>query len=75
MPTVRAFPSAFVGSTGSGAGGLLRVRVLQVRVWSIDRTQVEIQSTMHTKLSGIEIGLVGYWSFDECAGGIIRCVQ
>jgi hypothetical protein len=27
---------------------------------------------MHTTLTGLEYGLVGYWTFDECAGGRLR---
>ncbi|KAK3256926.1 hypothetical protein CYMTET_33965, partial [Cymbomonas tetramitiformis] len=44
----------------------------EVRIWGIDRTQMEIQSTMHTTLTGAEFGLKGYWTFDECASFQIR---
>lgn len=27
---------------------------------------------MHTTLTGLEYGLFGYWTFDECAGGRLR---
>jgi len=37
----------------------------EVRIWNIARTQEELQSTMHTTLSGKEPGLVGYWRFDD----------
>ena len=37
----------------------------EVRVWNIERTQEEIQSTMSTILRGDEPGLVGYWNFDD----------
>ena len=37
----------------------------EVRIWNIARTPEEIQSTMHTSLSGKEPGLVGYWRFDN----------
>ena len=30
---------------------------------------------MHTTLTGLEYGLVGYWTFDECAGGRLRCAS
>jgi hypothetical protein len=36
-----------------------------VRIWSIARTQEEIQATMNTTLKGNEPGLVGYWNFDD----------
>ncbi len=37
----------------------------EVRVWSVARTQVEIQASMNNVLSGREVGLIGYWNFDE----------
>eukprot|EP00899_Mesostigma_viride_P005301 jgi/Mesvir1/14772/Mv05413-RA.1 len=44
----------------------------EVRLWNVDRTQVEIESTMHTTLTGLEYGLAGYWTFDDCAGSRAR---
>ena len=37
----------------------------EVRIWSVARTQSEIQSTLAVPLTGTEPGLVGYWRFDE----------
>jgi len=37
----------------------------EVWVWSVARTQEEIQSTMYSILSDNEPGLVGYWRFDN----------
>ena len=37
----------------------------EVRVWNIVRTEAEIQATMNTSLQGNELGLVGYWNFDN----------
>ena len=37
----------------------------EVRIWNIARTEEEIRKTMHTTLSGKEVGLVGYWRFDD----------
>jgi len=42
----------------------------EVRIWNTERTQSEIQSTMHTPLAGGETGLVAYWKFDEGTGSI-----
>ena len=39
-----------------------------VSLWSLALTQDQIQSHMHTSLSGDESGLVGYWNFNEGSG-------
>ena len=43
----------------------------EIRVWSISRSQVEIQSTMYSLLSGNESGLTAYWPihFNEYDNG------
>jgi hypothetical protein len=40
----------------------------EVRLWNIGRTQQQIKDNMHLKLTGSEVGLVGYWRFDEGSG-------
>jgi len=40
----------------------------EVSVWDIVRTEAEIQADMYHVLTGNELGLVGYWSFNEGAG-------
>jgi hypothetical protein len=40
----------------------------EVRMWSVARTQAQIQATMNTKLRGIEAGLTAYWPMDEGSG-------
>ena len=37
----------------------------EVRIWNTARTEAEIKHTMHLTLSGEELGLVGYWRFDN----------
>ena len=37
----------------------------EVRVWNIVRTENQIRSDMNKQLTGDEVGLVGYWKFDE----------
>jgi uncharacterized repeat protein (TIGR01451 family) len=37
----------------------------EIRVWSVARTQAEIQGSMLTPLLGDEPGLIGYWNFDN----------
>lgn len=40
----------------------------EVRFWNVARTQAEIQASMNSHLIGNELGLVGYWKFDEGTG-------
>ncbi|MCH8328172.1 MAG: fibronectin type III domain-containing protein, partial [Candidatus Marinimicrobia bacterium] len=40
----------------------------EVRIWSVARSQAEIQGSMHSQLTGSETGLVGYWRMDEASG-------
>jgi len=54
------------------AGSIFDGAIDELRVWGVDRTQVELEGNMHTTLTGLEYGLVGYWTFDECAGGRLR---
>jgi hypothetical protein len=56
------------GQAGGGFHGLID----ELRIWSVDRSQMEIQSTMHVSLTGAEFGLEAYWTFDECAGHSVR---
>ena len=37
----------------------------EVRLWNIVRTEAEIQATMNASLQGNELGLAGYWNFDD----------
>ncbi len=37
----------------------------EIRIWNIVRSESEIKENMNRTLFGNEIGLVGYWSFDE----------
>jgi hypothetical protein len=42
----------------------------EVRIWSVARTQKEIQQFMHQQLTGTEPGLSAYWQFNEGTGDI-----
>jgi len=44
----------------------------ELRVWEIERKPEQLKQGMHVSLTGSEDGLVGYWTFDECAGGRVR---
>jgi len=55
-----------------GAYGLNRYKFKgqldEVRIWNVARTQAEIQESMYRESSGTELGLIGYWKFDESSG-------
>ncbi|MDC3258408.1 choice-of-anchor J domain-containing protein, partial [Flavobacteriales bacterium] len=40
----------------------------QVRIWDIALTQLEIQNYINCPPTGNELGLVGYWNFEEGSG-------
>jgi len=42
----------------------------ELRIWNVARTLNEIQSDMYRELSGNELGLVGYWRFNEASGNM-----
>jgi hypothetical protein len=42
----------------------------EVRVWNVVRTDAQLLATMGQRLSGSELGLVGYWPFDEGTGDV-----
>ncbi|MBC8232407.1 right-handed parallel beta-helix repeat-containing protein [bacterium] len=42
----------------------------EARIWSIARSQADIQATMDVELEGTEEGLAGYWKFNEAGGAI-----
>jgi hypothetical protein len=44
----------------------------EVRIWSTARDQSEIQGNLQRPLTGSELGLMGYWHFDEGAGPIVN---
>lgn len=61
-----------VAYIGKQAGNLafLNGIVDDVRIWTIARTQAEIQNSINRELNGNETGLVAYWKFNESSGSI-----
>ena len=61
-------------NTLTSIGLLLRAKngfrghLAELRLWNIERTQLEIQTAMNRRLSGPEIGLVHCWPLDEGSG-------
>ena len=53
----------FIGGGAHGSSG--NSLIDEVRIWSVARTQEQIQATKDTELTGDEDGLVAYWNFDD----------
>jgi hypothetical protein len=64
--------NAYIGRTNdTGCANCIWVGQMdEVRIWSISRSQTDIQSTMNTLLTGSEPGLIAYYPFDQgvCGG-------
>ncbi|MCW8811146.1 MAG: T9SS type A sorting domain-containing protein [Ignavibacteriaceae bacterium] len=43
----------------------------EIRIWSIVRTQTQINNNKDVQLAGNETGLIGYWQFNEDSGQTI----
>jgi len=54
-----------IGANSQKGGRSFNGKICEVRVWSVARTQEEIQETLHKRLRGNENGLAGYWPMDE----------
>ena len=44
----------------------------EVRVWTVARSQEEIQQNMYSSLTGQEPNLVAYWAMDEATGNLVH---
>jgi len=42
--------------------------IKEMRIWSVSRSKAQVNATANTELTGNEIGLEGYWKFDERDG-------
>ncbi len=69
IPTNPAVASLKIGARGNDAGERLSGQMDEVRVWSIERTQNDIQATRKQSLSGSETGLQAYYRFEEPTSG------
>ena len=62
----------WVGSSPFGITTTWRGAIDEVRIWSVARSQDQIQSNMNQYICGNEKGLRAYWSFDEGQGEELR---
>ncbi len=68
-PTVREEDSFIVGSARlNNPYERWRGQIDEVRIWNIARSEEQIRSSSATGLFGDELGLVGYWAFDDGMG-------
>lgn len=69
-------PSIYYGGyrdgTLDGAYGAFQGSVGELRIWSVARSQAQLQANMRATLAGNEAGLVGLWQFNEGAGTTVR---
>lgn len=73
LPVFNATSICNIGTsqTGSGIfGNYFNGIIDDVSVWNFAKAQSQIQITMNQELQGNEIGLVGYWNFNEGLGNI-----
>tara|TARA_R110001592_G_scaffold230364_1_gene487193 strand:+ start:5005 stop:7788 length:2784 start_codon:yes stop_codon:yes gene_type:complete len=57
-----------IGSWAGGTGSVFPGNIDEVRVWSVAKTQGELQADMSNCLSGTETGLAAYYQFEDGAG-------
>lgn len=57
-----------IGSWAGGLGSTFDGKIDEARVWSVAKTQSEIQASMNSCLTGSETGLAAYYQFEDGAG-------
>ena len=66
--TVENGGAVFIGADLSGAEKYAAGQMDDIRIWNVALSQDEIRDNMHILLKGSELGLAGYWKFDEGSG-------
>jgi hypothetical protein len=64
-------PLAF-GREGNLSSGTFDGRLDEIRIWKVARTATQIANWRRRSLTGTEIGLVGYWRFDDGEAQVAR---
>ena len=62
----------WIGRSQYGGDAYFHGYIDEVRIWDFDRTQEDIQNTMHSQLSGNEDGLRSYWNFNHGDGDMVH---
>jgi hypothetical protein len=67
-------PGAYlaIGNDFPGGDEYLGGLIDEIRIWDYARTEAEIRGTMSSPLTGNELGLYAYYSFDEGTGQIVH---
>jgi hypothetical protein len=69
VPSIHDSPASFnIGATNSpvppDAQRFFDGKIADVRVWSVERSAADIAENFSKELTGVEIGLEGYWRFE-----------
>ena len=57
-------------TTGDATSGFFDGVLDEVRIWNYPRTQLEIASTINTRIDTPQAGLIGRWGLDEGTGNV-----
>ncbi|MHC4455658.1 MAG: LamG domain-containing protein [Planctomycetota bacterium] len=60
-----------IGTFYGASGRFFEGDIDDVRIYNRVLSAEEIRASMHTRLTGVEPGLVGYWDFDEGEGQVV----
>ena len=56
---------------GFATGESLQGQLAELRIWSVARSEAEVQADRFAQLDGTEAGLIGYWPMDDGTGTVV----
>jgi len=65
-------PLSIIGTNVDGSGFHFYGRLAEIRIWNSVRTGQQLQASMHTRLTGNEEHLAGYWPLNVVEKGVTR---